>query len=297
MALNESLRNAFFHKYKKILIIPLIVLVASLFIIFSHYAETGQFLDKQVSLSGGSTATISSQSLPSLTEIESKLKGKLPDLSVRLLTEFGSDSPLGVTIETSSEDQTLLKESIEQALNIQLNEDNFSLQVVGSSLGKTFYKQMMRALIFAFLFMAIVVFIMFRSPIPCLTVVLGAVADILTTIAMLNLLDVKVSTAGIASLLLLIGYSIDTDVLLTNRALKRKENSLEDNTISAMKTGLTMTITSLVASLVGLLLSTSPVLKEIFLILTIGLVADIFFTWLMNAPLVFWYLSSKRVSE
>ena len=45
--------------YKLILIIPIIVLVLSLGYLFSFYSKTGDFINKDVSLSGGTTITLS----------------------------------------------------------------------------------------------------------------------------------------------------------------------------------------------------------------------------------------------
>jgi len=56
--------------------------------------------------------------------------------------------------------------------------------------------------------------------VPSSCVILAAVSDIISTIAVTNLLGLKMSTAGIAALLMLIGYSVDTDILLTTKVLK-----------------------------------------------------------------------------
>ena len=41
-------------------------------------------------------------------------------------------------------------------------------------------------------------------------------------LALIDFLGIEISAAGIAAFLMLIGYSVDTDILLTSRALKRK---------------------------------------------------------------------------
>ena len=94
-------------------------------------------------------------------------------------------------------------------------------EITGSTLGNAFYTQMLSALFFAFLFMGIVVFVTFRSLVPSIAVIVAAFADILLTLVTANYLGITISGAGIAALLLLIGYSIDTDILLTTRVLKR----------------------------------------------------------------------------
>ena len=93
---------------------------------------------------------------------------------------------------------------------------------------------------------------------------------------------------------MLIGYSVDTDILLTMRALKRKEEALNQRIFGAFKTGITMTLTSIAAITAGYIITISPMLKEIFFILIVGLFTDILATWLMNASLIKWYCDKKE---
>ena len=113
--------------------------------------------------------------------------------------------------------------------------------------------------------------------------------------AKINGIGLRVSTAGIAAFLMLIGYSIDTDMLLTTRVLKRREGLLIDRMIDSMKTGLVMTGTSILAVLVGYFVAVSPVLKQVFLIISIGLFADMFTTWLGNTSMLKWYCDKKGI--
>jgi preprotein translocase subunit SecF len=104
------------------------------------------------------------------------------------------------------------------------------------------------------------------------------------------------STAGIIAFLMLIGYSVDTDILLTNRVLKRREGSLNRRIFSAFKTGITMTLTSLLAIITALLIvsSFSAVLTKIFTVLVIGLSFDLLNTWITNASIIKWYVKRKE---
>ena len=78
--------------------------------------------------------------------------------------------------------------------------------------------------------MGIVVFITFRKLIPSLAVIFSAILDLVGTLAIISLLDFKLSTAGIAAFLMVVGYSIDTDILLTTRLLKGKMGTVYERT-------------------------------------------------------------------
>jgi preprotein translocase subunit SecF len=96
---------------------------------------------------------------------------------------------------------------------------------------------------------------------------------------------------------MLIGYSVDTDILLTSRALKSREGTLNSRIYGAFKTGILMTLTALAAVLPAFFLITGlpDSFRQIFLILSIGLFADIFNTWLTNASIIKWYCNKKGI--
>ena len=141
--------------------------------------------------------------------------------------------------------------------------------------------------------MAIVVFIYFRIPIPCLAVVFSAFSDIVVTVAVVNLLGIKLGTAGIAAFLMLIGYSVDTDILLTTRVLKRKEGTEFERILSSVSTGMTMTLTAITAVAVAIIFTQNDTIRQIMTILLIGLLADIINTWIQNVGILRLYLERK----
>ena len=62
----------------------------------------------------------------------------------------------------------------------------------------------------------------------------------------------------------------------------------------SITTGLTMTITTVVAVLVAFIFSTAPVLKQIFLIIFIALIVDIISTYIGNASILIWHIKNKK---
>lgn len=135
-----------------------------------------------------------------------------------------------------------------------------------------------------------------RYSVPSAAVVLAAVADILMTLVAVNLLGIPLSAAGIIAFLMLIGYSVDTDILLTTRVLREQTGTINARIWGAFKTGITMTLTAIAAVGVSLFLtmSYSETLAQIFTIMLIGLGFDIFNTWVTNASLLKWYMEGKQ---
>lgn len=284
-----------FHdkNYKLLLLIPLAILIFSVIYMVSFYSQNQDFLRKDISLTGGTSVTINGNF--DTKELEQALSGKLEDISTREIYDLISREKLAVVIETSSEGE-YTQQILEEYLGYELTEENSSIEFTGATLSESFYKQLLLAILVAFIFMAIVVFIIFKTPIPSAAVIISAFADILMALVVVNLFGMKVSSAGIIAFLMLIGYSVDTDILLTTRILKRDEGSLNQRIFGAFKTGITMTLTSLFAILFALFVvkSFSSVLTQIFTILSIGLAFDLLNTWITNTSILKWYMEKKK---
>ncbi len=285
----KAIKQFYEEKYKILLIIPFILLFAAFVQIGLQTAATGDFVNKGVSLSGGSTITIT-DTTTSLETIESTLQQEFPnaELSARTLGKTG------IIIESTIQDETnlqLLTDSITELAGV--TEDQLTTEVMGSSLGESFFKQTMIALLVAFLLMGVVVFLYFRTLAPSLAVILAAGSDIIITVAIFNLTGQKLQTAGIAALLMLIGYSVDTDILVTTHLLKRRgQKQLMKRVYEAMKTGLTMVATTIIVLIITLILVKSEIVKQIALILVIGLLVDLIMTWIQNVGILRLYLES-----
>lgn len=275
--------------YKTLLIIPVIILLACVAYMFYFYSVHGDFVNRDISLTGGTSVTINNGAL-SVQQLQSDLAGKLDDIDVRAIYDQITQQQKAVVIETKT-DANATKIILDNYLGYNLTNENSSFGFTGSSLSTSFFRQLMIAVLLAFVFMALVVFIMFRTLVPSTAVVISAFADIFMTLTLFNILGFRLSSAGIIAFLMLIGYSVDTDILLTNRVLRRHENTINRRVWNAFKTGITMSLTSLFAVLLALIVvgSFSLVLSQIFTILVIGLCFDIFNTWLTNASIIKWY--------
>jgi len=289
----HSEKKPFYDRYYKLLlIIPILMLLSSIAYVSFFYTQNHDIMHKDVTLTGGTSITIYNTNL-TVSDFEKDLSAKFPDIVVRSLTDVQTGKQIAISIESSSQPEPI-KQAIEGILGYTLDEKNSSTEFTGNSLSQSFYQELLRAMIIAFVFMSIVIFVLFRSPLPSFYVIACAFADIMIPLAIVDFFGMRISTAGIAAFLMLIGYSVDTDILLTTVVLKRKEEeTLNKRILSAVKTGLTMTLTALATVLIAYFMSLAPTLKQIFLILAIGLTADMIITWLMNASLLKWYCEKR----
>jgi len=92
------LKQWYEHKYKVLMIIPIALVIFALMEIGLQYAFTGDFVNKGITLQGGSTITITASSSVSPEELEAYLKNKFPgaDMGVRTITAAGKIVSLAV---------------------------------------------------------------------------------------------------------------------------------------------------------------------------------------------------------
>lgn len=280
--------------YKLLFFIPLLILLLSLGYLGVFYSNNGDIIYKDVSLSGGTSITINGEIDQS--QIEAPLKEKFPDVSFTRLEDITTGKQIALMIESSASSDEL-KSAVENILGYKLNGENSSTEFTGASLSKDFYRQLIIALIISFVLMSIVIFVMFRTFVPSAAVIFAVFADIAMPLALIDFLGMKLSAAGIAAFLMLVGYSVDTDILLTSRALKSRDEPLNTRIFKAFKTGSFMTFTALAAVLPAFFIVTGlpDSFRQIFLILALGLFADLINTWLTNAGIIKWYCTKKGI--
>ncbi|MEM3412108.1 MAG: hypothetical protein QW735_00145 [archaeon] len=200
--------------------------------------------------------------------------------------------------KTSSEKETaekyyvLAKEDFKNKLMLFLTEktgakeEDISFRETGPSLGSLFLDQAKISIILAFIFISIVIYYYYRNALISFAVVQSAFFDTLVGYACLGYFGIPLSLGTIGALLMLIGYSVDSDIMLTDRILRRKEGSAPERAASAFLTGITMTGTALVAVVVMAIFSSFleiTMLRDISIILTVGLLGDLVATWCTNA--------------
>lgn len=277
------------HTDRQIVTIPIAIFVIALLIMGFTYSTSGTPVNLGMEFKGGTM--ISFQTDESTGELESNYM----------------DYPL-VDIRKTGDRAVLQFGPMERNVQMEVEKDILSayssveIQQVGAIYGKDLQLQALQALFLSLLGMSVVIFLVFRNFIPSLAVVISSISDICIAAALMTLAGVELSLGTVAALLMIIGYSVDSDVLLTTRMFKRRGSANEKISL-AMHTGLTMTSTTLAAVVAMYIVSTysyvlipslsqMTLLSDISIVLIFGLLADIINTWLLNTGIIRWY--SKR---
>jgi len=274
---------------KKLIIIPVVMLIFSILIVANGIVNHS--LPMGFDLKGGTLITV--YNAPSDIDLKEKMKELGYDVKVGKIKSYSGE--VGVTLEIPKFLSTKEKEEITDYLNsLGIERENIMMKDAEPSISEKLLKDGVKAMVFAFLFMGFVVFLRFKTVVPSFAVILSAFSDIITTVAVMCLLGIELTAGSLVALLLLIGYSVDTDILLTTRLLVRRGGTFYERLASAMKTGLTMASTTICAVFILYLASSSIELKQISVVILIGLVIDVINTWIQNARILEWYVERKK---
>jgi preprotein translocase subunit SecF len=265
---------------KQMVIIPMVILAIALAILGYTMVTTGLPVKPGIDFSGGTAVTLFTADSPDA--LRETFSG-YPLISIGEGINNGKYLKFGPMDDSAFESlATLINQKYPDA----------KIDQIGASFGQTLQQQAAIALVFSFIGMAIVVFIAFRTCVPSGAVVLSAFADIAMTAAAMTVLGIDLTLPTTAALLMLIGYSVDSDILLTMRVLKR-QGKLDEKLAGAFRTGIIMTSTTLAAILAMWVVAFAGqviVIRDIASVLFIGLIFDIMNTWLTNAGIIKWYV-------
>jgi preprotein translocase subunit SecF len=277
--------NYYFENYKKLVIIPLLLITVMIGILGFTKITTGEFFEKDVSVKGGYTATVTLSQELNLQELSSKLSF-LENPEVRVIRDALQTRIQGYEIITEQNlTSTIIMDFFSDEYGITLDSQQVSIGFQSAAIAATFFEQATKALLLAFLLMGGVVFYYFRKPASSLSIILSTLLDVICILGTMNLLGIKMSTAAIGALLMIVGYSTDSDILLSTNIVKRKDKPLKERMLRAFKTELTINLAAFAVFATMFFLSNVVMIKEIAIILLFGVFYDFINTWLGTAAL------------
>ncbi len=277
--------------YKLIATIPVIITLLALVVIFVNG------LNQSIDVSGGTEITILANNV-NINDLKSQLPA-----GAEIRTMKSSSGTYVIITLSKNINSDNVNEILKNYFKVDdLNKLQYSQKEIGAALSGQFWKSSFTAVGFAFIFMAVVVWAIFRTPIPSGAIVLAAISDIIIAVAGMSIFGIPVSTATVAALLMLLGYSVDTDIMLTTKVLKRRKGSLDDRIKDAMKTGITMSITTIFAMfvlycVVTFMVPAAGLLKNIAAVILFGLIADLMTTWMTNVGILRYYVEEYKKNK
>ncbi|OVE84867.1 protein translocase subunit SecF [Natronolimnobius baerhuensis] len=270
--------------------VPLAVLAVALLVLSGTFLLTGTPVPLGMDFAGGAELTVQT------TSSESEIQGAFdiePD-SIQSVQAPGVENQYSVQFAGIEDNNVIQSLSNQAATNLAQDGDTAVVQSQ-STVSPTFAEQTQQTALLgiavAFLGMSVIAFLLFRTFVPSIAIVLSAFSDLVIPLAFMSLANISLSLGTVAALLMLIGYSVDSDILLNNHILRRQGDFYE-STHRATRTGVTMTVTSMAAMLVMGIAATLfgvELLASVGIILFVGLAADLMNTYMLNLSLLRWY--------
>jgi len=277
-------------KIVRLLPIPLALLIISLFGIYQAYSKTGDIFLRDVDLKGGTSLTLIFNTTTSTEGIESILKERL-----KSFTLSSSKTLEGYTsINILTEESINVSDMVNFLNSKSLYPLDYSIQFVGPELGNIFFSQITTLLLIAYILLFITNLFIYKNPVVGTTIILSSLTNIVAVFGIMNLLNQKFSFAGFSSLLMLIAFAIDTNVILATKVLSSPKEEFYEQYKKGLITGITINFNLIISMLIVLYLTNSSLLMNIAQIQIIGFLADVVNSWILNAALLEVVLLGKK---
>lgn len=290
----EPFFDRLYDNFNRMLAIPVVLLLlASGFLGYSYLAQ-GEVVDKGTDFTGGTEVVYSTTGEFSTAQVKQAFAASGRPGVQAFRQSTGNETLLVVQMPPPSINDS---EAVSILENAGYSVSIESFRSISASVSEQFFQQAQLAFVMAFTIMSVVIFVAFKDVTPSLAVIFAAAGDIIVAFAAMSVLGVPLTLGSLAALLMLIGYSVDTDIVLSTRVLKRTRGSLKSRIWSSVKTGVTMSSGGIAGFTILYLVSYSIAgpseLANIAAVMVVGLLADIPFTWLGNAVILKMYTEGE----
>lgn len=280
----DNVVEYYLQNYRKMVFIPIIFIIIFASSIGYYYHVHGELVNEGISLAGGTSIVVSTNQSVSPTLIASSLGTDLKQpATVSVITAPFTNKITGYSITVGNNvNTTVLESDISKVLNIPVNSADSSVDLVSATLAQSSLYSSLILLGIAFILVAAVSLFYFRSMWQAFSNIISIIADIINIIGVLDIIGFSFSTASIAGILMIMGYSADRNIILATNILKREEASMKYRLAKTIKTSLTMDAAALVTFIILFLGTTNSTLQDIAIILIIGVIFDDFTVWILN---------------
>ncbi|PSH02365.1 MAG: hypothetical protein BRC26_00925 [Nanohaloarchaea archaeon QH_8_44_6] len=293
----EKYFDRVYQDYDKYFAIPVAIITLSVAVMAFSYVSNGEVMEKGLDFTGGTEVQFAINDSFETQEIANVFSNAGRDDVQVVKQTSGGETSLLVRIPppqiNESEAQNILEDA---GYQVQVE----SLRSISSSVSDEFFVQAQLAFVMAFTIMSLVIFYAFKDLTPSLAVIFAAAGDIIFAMAGMVIFSIPLTLGSFAALLMLIGYSVDTDIVLSTRVLRQQRKSLQHRIWTAIKTGVTMSSGGITGFALLYFVSQALVgpseLSNIAAVMVLGLMADIPLTYFGNALVLKKYVEGDFAS-
>lgn len=204
----------------------------------------------------------------------------------------------GFHIETdalSESEETNVKGTLFNQFGVPTN--SVIIEPIGPVISSLQGEQIVYSIIVVFIVIGIITFIIFRRRVISMAILLVVELDILCVLGYMALFRVPLGLTSITAIVMIVGYAIDTNILLAYHVFKRVGGEPREQAATSLNTGLTMSVLLIVILLSLNLLTSAMQLDVLTATLIFGVAINILNTWFLGAGILLGHAERPRGKE
>lgn len=282
MGLQDLYINFINSNYKRILIVNIFLFIILFGYVLYNYFSYGRVFDLSVEITGGYLII-----LPSKMDIEA-LKSLLIKANAVDYSFYQTGGK--IYIEAKELNREVFIKELE---NYGITENEITFQQFSSYIGEIIFRHLVLLLIISTIIISFVIWIRFRDKRPVSGIISVILWDFVLVITLINLLGIKVGPIGLVTLIGILGFAINNNILLATNVFQEKERRFEDRIKMSLKVSLLMELFIVLVVVPLYLLVDLPVIREFSSIWLLIVLADSYSYLFLNIP-IYKYFEAKH---
>ena len=270
-----------------------------------HSAQGEKALNYSLEFLGGTATTVEFNEDYTLQQLDDKVKPVVMqvtgDANVSMQKVVGSDQVIIKTRDLNVTEREDL--SAKLAENFSVDESKITTENISATVGNEMRRDAVLAVIIAVVLMLLYIFIRFKDMRFATSAVIALIHDVLITLAAYALLRVSVGGSFIAVMLTILGYSINSTIVIFDRIREKLPSfpkngdytELVDESVNQTLTRSIYTNLTTFASIFVLYLVGVASIKEFTLPMMVGIVAGACSSVFITGPL--WHLMRTHIGK
>ena len=285
----------FVQKWGRFLAVAAAVLVIGVIFMIANSARGKRALNYSLEFLGGTSTTVSFNDDLSLAELDEKVKPVIMDVTgdanISMQKVVGSNQVIIKTRTLDVDERTKMADAL--AENFGVEEGSITAESISAVVGKEMRKSAIQAVILAVVLMLVYIFIRFKDIRFASAAVLALCHDVLITLMAYAILRISVGNAFIAVMLTILGYSINSTIVIFDRIREMQPSfprngdlaELVNNAINMTLTRSILTNLTTFSSILMLYILGVASIKEFTLPMMVGIVAGACSSVFLTGPL------------
>jgi SecD/SecF fusion protein len=281
------------------------VLVIGIGAMILNAANGNRALNYSLEFLGGTATTVDLGKDYELTELDKEVKPLVMevtgDANVNMQKVVGSTQVIIKTRTLDVQERIQLTDKLEE--NLGVDADSVTTENISATVGKEMRRDALLAVVIAVVLMLLYIFIRFRDMRFATSAVIALIHDVLVTLTAYAVLRISVGNSFIAVMLTILGYSINSTIVIFDRIREKLPNlknqtglkNLVNDAVNQTLTRSIYTNITTLASIMVLYIVGVASIKEFTLPMMVGIVAGAYSSVFLTG--VLWFYMRTKIGQ